>query len=133
MVLFISDDDANTAVKSTAGVPSGVPWALCFSRDNDFIGFVIDELVGYITFKTKVAIIGLSYMLAIEIDITHQHDASEIKQHTLVLPGSKGYYRPSIDTFGKFFEATCRQTALDIGGRICGIAFLFGRRGYPRL
>ena len=91
------------------------------------------KLVCNVNLKTYIAIIGTANTFTIEIDIACIHNATKIKQQTMVTQRVGRSKMITVPTTAHFLKAATRQTAHNIGCRVVIIGFLVSCRSHPRL
>ena len=65
--------------ESTTGIPPRVTGLAGVSHHSNNIVLTILQVVGHVKLETHIAIVGAANLSAVDIDITHIHDATEVE------------------------------------------------------
>ena len=129
----VGSHETDATEESAAGVPAGVVGLTGIGHHGEDVVLSELQLVGDIHLEAHVAVVCLSHQLAVQIDVAHIHDASEVNQQALALQAVGRREVQPVPAAPHLLERTAAETALDVGGGIVVVGLLIGGRCHPRL
>ena len=129
----VGDADVHAAEQSAACIPARVVRLTGVGHHGYHVVLSPFQPAGDVYFESHISVVGAANAFAVQIDVAHIHDASEIQQYALVFHGFIGRQVVAVPSLAHLFEAAARQAALDIGSHVGVVGALRGVGLHPGL
>ena len=91
------------------------------------------QLVRYVYLEAHIAIVCSAYVLTVQVDIAHIHDAPEVEQKPSALQRVGRRKVQAIPRLSHLLEAPTAQSALDVGCHVGVVSLFVSIRSHPGL
>ena len=129
----VGDDEVDIAVEATTRVPARVVGLSGVCPDGNLIHLAPAQELAHVNIETDIAVVRTTDTLTVEKDITHEHDALEVQQDTLVLPLLLRCKFVTVPARTHLLKATGTQPTAHIAACITVVRSLTGIGSHPVL